>query len=471
MFSYFVVFAEMRTGSNFLEANLNALNGVTCLGEAFNAVFIGYPERSELLNVTQSQRDADPLRLIERIKQAEGLNGFRYFNDHDPRVLDAILSDPNCAKIVLTRNPLDAYVSLKIAKATGQWKLTDVKRRKETMIRFDADEFEDRVATLQAFQVSILRALQVSGQTAFYVDYDDLRDVDVMNGLAAFLGVPDRLSSLDTSLKKQNPAPPSQKVANYDEMERALARVDRFNLTRTPNFEPRRGAAIPNYVAAAESSLLYMPIAAGPNAAVTEWLAGLDEVDLSQLRRDFSQKTLRQWKEQRAGHRTFAVVRHPVTRAHAAFCHRILSTGEGAYLKIRDTLRRRFGLKLPDTYPDPDYGRMEHRAAFLGYLEFVKSNLAGQTGIRVDGHWATQSQILSGFAGFAVPDAVLRENHLEDELAVLASQVGKETMPRIVKPTDPYASLLDEIYDADIEAATQRAYGRDYTMFGFGTYA
>ncbi|MDX1782140.1 MAG: nodulation protein NodH, partial [Thalassovita sp.] len=42
-FDYFVVFAEMRTGSNFLETNLNAFPGLTCYGEAFNPHFIGYP--------------------------------------------------------------------------------------------------------------------------------------------------------------------------------------------------------------------------------------------------------------------------------------------------------------------------------------------------------------------------------------------------------------------------------------------
>ena len=31
-FDYFVVFAEMRTGSNFLEANINAFDGLTCHG-------------------------------------------------------------------------------------------------------------------------------------------------------------------------------------------------------------------------------------------------------------------------------------------------------------------------------------------------------------------------------------------------------------------------------------------------------
>jgi len=30
-FDYFMILAEMRTGSNFLEANLNELDGVTCM--------------------------------------------------------------------------------------------------------------------------------------------------------------------------------------------------------------------------------------------------------------------------------------------------------------------------------------------------------------------------------------------------------------------------------------------------------
>ena len=46
-FDSFIVFAEMRTGSNFLEANLNAIEGVTCHGGAFNPHFIGYPNKTE----------------------------------------------------------------------------------------------------------------------------------------------------------------------------------------------------------------------------------------------------------------------------------------------------------------------------------------------------------------------------------------------------------------------------------------
>ena len=67
-FDYFVVFAEMRTGSNFLEANLNAFSGLQCLGEAFNPHFIGYPNKTEVLGVDQQKRDTDPFALIRAVK-------------------------------------------------------------------------------------------------------------------------------------------------------------------------------------------------------------------------------------------------------------------------------------------------------------------------------------------------------------------------------------------------------------------
>jgi len=114
-FDYFVVFAEMRTGSNFLEANINMFDGLRCMGEAFNPHFIGYPQTDDIFGITQKDRDADPLALIEAVRKADGLCGFRFFNDHDPRVLDTILNDPKCAKIILTRNPVDSFVSWKIA--------------------------------------------------------------------------------------------------------------------------------------------------------------------------------------------------------------------------------------------------------------------------------------------------------------------------------------------------------------------
>ena len=109
-----------------------------------------------------------------------------FFHDHDPRIIDAILSDQRCGKIILKRRNIDSYVSWKIAQKTDQWKLTNVARRKESKISFDAHEFDTFVQRLAEFSNHIDRRLKTSGQTAYRLDYDDLRELEIINGLANF---------------------------------------------------------------------------------------------------------------------------------------------------------------------------------------------------------------------------------------------------------------------------------------------
>lgn len=451
------MFAEMRTGSNFLEANLNALPGVTCHGEAFNPVFIGRKDQTEFLGVTLAQREEDPALLLRRMRErTPGLSGFRYFHDHDPRIFDLVMDDPRCAKIVLTRNPLESYVSLKIAQATGQWKLTNPKNLKQAKARFDAVDFIDHLDGVQQFQIRLLRALQSRGQTAFYIDYDDIPDLDVLNGLAAFLGVEGRLEKVDDTLTVQNPEPLSDKVSNPAQMEQALARLDRFNLSRTPNFEPRRNAAIPGYTASAVAPMIFMPIKGAPVQPILDWFATLGATE-----GDFTHKTLRQWKRAHPGHRGFTVLRHPLDRAHRAFV--ALEQG-GMAPEQRNLLERVHHVVLPKKGETLD--RDTRRASFLAFLRFLKRNLAGQTGFRTDGGWASQTAILQGFANFQSPDLILREETLGEGLAFLAAELG--IRPPALKPTkDDTDAALDAIRDGDIEEAARDAYQRDYMGFGF----
>ncbi len=466
-FDYFVMFAEMRTGSNFLEANLNEFDGVTCYGEAFNPHFIGYPNRSDLLGISQTGRDADPVSLIQRmVEKTDGLPGFRFFNDHDPRILRHCLPDERCAKIILTRNPLDSYVSWKIARATDQWKLTDVKRRRSAKVDFVKSEFERFLAKLQKFQTQLVNGLQVTGQTAFYIAYEDIPDIDVLNGLARFLGVDSRIGKISKSLKRQNPAPLSEKVANYKEMQAALSDWDHFNLNRTPNFEPRRGPAVPAYIAAATAPLIYLPIKSGPVDQVQHWMAALDSIAETELLTGFNQKTLRKWKRQHPGHRSFTVVRHPVRRAYAAFNECILPVGLEDYQDIRETLRKVYHLPIPPGAIDETYDLDSHRRAFLSFLGFLKQNLSDQTSIRIDPAWCSQTQALQGFGQFILPDMVLREENLQQGLAFLADQIGIQA-PKIPELPDDGPYPLAEVYTPDIEAAARAAYQRDYMMFGY----
>lgn len=470
-FTSFVLFAEMRTGSNFLEANLNALDGVTCHGEAFNPHFIGYPNQEALFGITQAVRDENPAKLLKAIREkTDGLGGFRYFHDHDPRVFDAVLNDQECAKIVLTRNPVESYVSWKIAQATGQWKLTDAKARKDARAEFDAEEFELYLDRLQGFQITLLNRLQTSGQTAFYLAYEDLLDLDVINGLAAFLGVLGRLDQLDGSLKKQNPMPLRDKVRNHGAMQQALAQLDRFDLSRTPNFEPRRGAAVPTWMAGDSVPLIYMPVRGAIDGPIRAWLAQLNDVPVDAMHLKMTQSGLRDWLRAHPSHRSFTVIRHPAARAHHAFCTRILNTGPGSYTAIRRLLVKRYKLALPETATDAGYDRVSHRAAFLGFLDFLKGNLAGQTPVRVDAEWASQSQVIEGFAGVLSPEFILREEEIAVDLPWIAAKVGVEKLPDLPQATPEGPFDLAEIYDAEIERAVRAVYARDYLMLGFSDW-
>ena len=58
-FDSFVIFAEMRTGSNFLESNLDLFPGLETYGEAFNPYFMVRPGTEELFGVSVAERNAE----------------------------------------------------------------------------------------------------------------------------------------------------------------------------------------------------------------------------------------------------------------------------------------------------------------------------------------------------------------------------------------------------------------------------
>ncbi len=459
-FDSFVVLAEMRTGSNLLETTLNLFEGVTCHGELFNPAFINKPGTDEYLGVSFAQRNDEPERLLHAVRAQGGLTGFRLFHDHDPRIRAHVLDDPRCAKIVLTRNPLESYVSRKIAAATDQWKLHNVARLRSAQVAFEADEFEAHVQRHQDVQLAIQHDLQTSGQSAFYIGYDDLNDVAVLNGLAQWLGIAARIEAPSRTLKKQNPEPIEQKLTNPEVLAPALARIDWTGLGRTPNFEPRRPPMLGPCHAGTQTPLMFMPLRSAPEDGPIRWLAALDGVAPSDLHSGFDLARLREWRRANPGHRSFTVLRHPLLRAHAAFCRRVLS---GETKPVREHLDRLYGIALPDApvQLEPD----AHRTAFLAFLRFVRASLSGQTALQPWPFWASQSALLEGLAQVGPPDHLLREDDLARDLPWLAGMVGHGSAPAWQPEPGP-GPLLPT--DVEVIEAAREAYHRDYEQFGFG---
>ena len=380
-FDYFVVFAEMRTGSNHLEESLSAFSNITMFGEVYNPRFVGGPFKEEILGQTLEMRDANPMALFDAmLTENDGLPGFRFFHDHDARILDRVLPDTRCAKIILTRNPLDAYISRKIASATGQWRLRNQKEGVTTKVEFKAAEFDAVLQAQKAFQEKLLKSLQTSGQTAFYLRYEDIGSLDVINGIAAFLGLDDRLEALPNKIKRQNPGPLVNKVTNPGEMEAHVATLDPFALGETPNFEPQRGPAVPQIQVAADSGVVHVPVPGGPTAEITEWLTRLDG---ARPRAGFNQGQLKDWLKSVGTYQSFAVVRHPLARAHHIFCRFMLPRDIDGFSTFRRKAIGQFRVPIPRQGPDSDYDLAAHRTAFLAYLGFLRVLLEGQSALRL----------------------------------------------------------------------------------------
>lgn len=459
-FRSFVIFAEMRTGSNLLEATLNRVKKVTCFGEAFNPYMMGWPDKDELQGITREEREADPLPLLAKLFDKPGhLPGFRYFHDHDPRVFDAIIENRACAKIVLTRNPVDSYVSTRLAWETKQWKLNQTETPVTAATTYDPAEFHRTLSEIEEFQLRVMHRLQASGQTAFWLGYEDLRDSDVMTGLLHWLGRTD-LEKVEPARDQvpQNPRELADKVRNFDEMRADLARLDPFGLRRIPNFEPRRGPAVPSFQACeAGAGLVHMPIQGGPVEMLQGWMRALGPVS-----GNFTQNSLRQWKRGHPGHRSFAVLRHPLHRAWDAFLH-LLTTAKP---DLRRLMREVHRVPLPEDEALAEIAEDQSAALFADFLDFLRRNLNGQTTLPTHPNWATQSEVVAGFARFAQPDMMIREDRLIEDLSFLCRQAGVAEIREDRLAAEGWPDFLS---DRALMDTAKAAYLRDYVAFGFDT--
>ena len=311
--------------------------------------------------------------------------------------------------------------------------------------------------------------LQTTGQSAFHLSYEDLQNQDVINGTAKYLGSIGELETVKAKLLPQNPIALSDKVANFPAMQEELAQIDRFNLAKVPDFEPRRGPVISHYIATAKGPLLFMPVRSGPVSRIRQWLAALDDVDTTKLLTNFDPPALKSWQKAHSGHRSFTVIRHPVARAHHVFCTRILSTEPQQFSRVRNILGRIFHIDLPENSNDISYDLVAHRAAFSKFLQFLKANLTNQTNIRIDPNWALQSQILRAMAYHAHPDMIIREDEMEVYLKALAIQTGYSSTAKITAEPSDAPFTLEEVYDNKIEALVQDDYTLGYATFCFSS--
>lgn len=493
-YKYFAIFGSMRSGSNLLEQSLNQFAGITCHGELFNPSFIGHPKSTDFLGIDFEKREKSPKSLIKAmIEDADnGIAGFRVFHDHDQRTAQIALQDPKCAKIILQRDVLQSFISLEIALKTDQWLLHDAPDRRGGKIWFDPEKFITYREEQEVFYANVRETLQKSGQTAFWVHYPEQRDIDVLNGIAKFLGQDEVLKNVKETIRRQNPGTLRDKVENYDEMRAALSSWNEDDIIPLNNVDPRRRANIPKMVSCISQPILFIPIPGGPNEEVLRWMNTIDGgahqtgeyssavLDGDILHTGHNQRTLFEWMSANPDLVSMTAVRHPLARAYDAFMSKIFPTGEGTYAVIREQLVNYFGVALPEpeimdnatrsSLDSEGYGIGQHRAAFHAFLRFLNDNLSGQTSIRKDGLWDSQMTFLTGF-NTAVPISIIaKEGQMDAGFKYIESVLDLPT-PSIGAPIQPdHIFQLDEIYTRQTENLTRKAYSMDYSRFGFADY-
>ncbi|MGE4609850.1 MAG: hypothetical protein AAED33_00330 [Paracoccaceae bacterium] len=313
-----------------------------------------------------------------------------------------------------------------------------------------------------------------------------------MNGIAKFLGQPEKLKSVKEIIRRQNPGSLRGNVENYDEMQAALAVRRDKDTAPKGSIDPLRRTNIPKMVSCINQPILFVPIPGGPNDEILRWMNALDQGTPMQsgygeavangiiLHSGHNQRTLFEWIAATSNMTALTAVRHPLPRAYDAFMSKIFASDENSYGVIREQLVNNFGVALPESEVMEDasrksleksgYGIGQHRAAFHAFFRFLKDNLSGQTSIRKDGLWDSQLTFLTGFNA-AVPigviaqegqmDAALR--YIETLLDLPAPQIGARLQP-------DHIFTLDEICSRQTENLARKAYSSDYARFGFTDY-
>lgn len=226
----FAIIGMMRSGSNFLERTLDGLPEVMCHGELFNHQFIGFQhQRADSYAGYDKggvkKRDDDLSSFVRNVLKSseKPVVGFRIFGEHHTNALAKTLFDARIAKIILTRNYLEAFVSLCIARQTDQWIVLHPGTQKNVdQLNLDADQFKDFVIQNLSFYRETFETLAQTDQQCMIVDYSELNAAPTINQITTYIGASSRIDMIKEVTVRQNPAPIYRKIGNYDEILRLM---------------------------------------------------------------------------------------------------------------------------------------------------------------------------------------------------------------------------------------------------------
>jgi hypothetical protein len=227
----FLLVGMMRSGSNFLERQLNLLPDVRCHGELFNPAFVGFSHEASgrpegYKRDDTAARNGDEEAFISRVDQAcdRRIIGLRLFLDHSAHMTARLLHDPNVAKSVLSRNLLEAYISLETARETGVWLTTESAKAPPKPVKVEINKLVTFALRQSLYYNDVQTVLHQTGQRYLQVDYNEIKDLAKLNEIARFIGSGHQFDTVSEPIRKQNPGSLEERILDFPKLLEELKR-------------------------------------------------------------------------------------------------------------------------------------------------------------------------------------------------------------------------------------------------------
>jgi len=231
----FIILNATRTGSNFLCTVLNSHPDILCHHEIFNPHVIGvarHLQDSDFRLGSMAERESDPVEFLGRVWRTNlgrAAVGFKMcLWQHEP-AYRAVMPDRSVRKILLKRrNRVKSFVSLLLARQTGEWVVYDDRGAPapRPQVHVDHAALLENIALHDRFYAETERALSESGQDHALLWYEDLFSPAGIDPALALLGAEGRPAQPEGQTWKLTPVSLRETIVNFDALSEALRGSD-----------------------------------------------------------------------------------------------------------------------------------------------------------------------------------------------------------------------------------------------------
>lgn len=224
----FIVISSMRSGSTLLVRHLRQLRQAACFGEILRRDFpgmAGWPRLAKRLDLAPGARDTHAASALDfwelvlaRTLARKRFVGSKIFADHrrGEDVWDRFAQPDHRVFHLWRDSTFDSWVSLELARKTGEWQAPTAERSTSDRprIRFDVAAYE-RYRTRLAADVRGVRERYGGSPRYVELEYDELTDLAAMATLLE--GIFGERVALEERLDRQRPRPKIDYLENPDD--------------------------------------------------------------------------------------------------------------------------------------------------------------------------------------------------------------------------------------------------------------